>query len=301
MTTPPEATMPEFDHGIKIIAETTGQQLARLAGITSQRWEPVESTLPVTTELLADRVFPARRGRERFLVYFEFYTQWDSDAPWDMLAKSGLLSRREWLPTVCVPVVLQRRGYNFPEGELRLEAAGGPTQQLWFREVLLWELVPEAWWENEPGLMALYPLTHHRRQPREAVRHAAQAIEQQLTGTVERANGLFLLNIFAGLAYPRLDVEKIIGREKMQESRFSREMREEGRLEGRREGELTARRSDILDILQERFGSRAKQQVEATLNSIEDVDQLKRLHRLAWSAADMNQFRAGLPRQTTTP
>ena len=34
---------------------------------------------------------------------------------------------------------------------------GEPTQQLWFREVPLWGLDPEPWWEEVPGLMALYP------------------------------------------------------------------------------------------------------------------------------------------------
>src|SRR5947209_7984482 len=112
--------MPEFDHGIKMIAETTGRQLARLAGVTCRRWQPLESTLQVTTELLADRVFRAQQGRKRFVVYFEFYTTWDADAPWQMLAKSGLLSERERLPTLCIAVVLRKAGFRSPGGQLRL-------------------------------------------------------------------------------------------------------------------------------------------------------------------------------------
>src|SRR5262249_55928533 len=119
-----EVGMAEFDQGIKMIAETTGRQLARAAGVPSQQWAPLESTLQVTTERLADRVFQARQGRERFVVYFEFYTTWDRDAPWDMLAKSGLLSQREKLPTVCIPVVFRKKGFRSPGGQLRLEAAG---------------------------------------------------------------------------------------------------------------------------------------------------------------------------------
>jgi hypothetical protein len=137
--------MAEFDHGIKIIAETTGRQLARLAGVECRRWEPLESTLQVTTEFLANRVFRAHRGRDRFVVYFEFYTTWDRDAPWQMLAKSGVLSQRERLPTLCVAVVLQRRGFRSAGGQLRLEVGGEPTQQLWFKEVCLWRLAPGPW------------------------------------------------------------------------------------------------------------------------------------------------------------
>ncbi len=136
--------MAAFDQGIKEIADTAGQQLARLAGLECSRWGPLESTLPATTELLADRAFLARRGSERFAVYFEFYTRWDRDVPWDMLAKSSLLSKRVHLPTVCIAIVFQRRGYRSLNGTFRLEAAGGPTQQLWLREVRLWQTRPEG-------------------------------------------------------------------------------------------------------------------------------------------------------------
>ena len=169
--------MAEFDHGIKIIATTIGRELARVANVKCRQWGPLESTLQATTELLADRVFLAQQGRKRFVVYFEFYTTWEPNAPWDMLAKSGLLSQREHLPTLCIAVVFRRRGFRTQNGQLRLEASGGPTQQLWFREVCLWEVVPEDWWQNVPGLMVLYPLCRHRQSPREAIRHSATAIE----------------------------------------------------------------------------------------------------------------------------
>jgi hypothetical protein len=51
------------------------------------------------------------------------------------------------------------------------------ARRLWFREVRLWRLKPEAWWEGVPGLMALYPLCRHQRSPRKAIRHSAEAIE----------------------------------------------------------------------------------------------------------------------------
>ena len=74
-------------------------------------WRPAESTVQ-SVEKLADRAFVAGRGRERFVVYFEFYSTWDAAAPWEMLAKSGLLSQREHLPTVCIAVVLQRKRFR---------------------------------------------------------------------------------------------------------------------------------------------------------------------------------------------
>ncbi|HEX5270636.1 MAG TPA: hypothetical protein VFW33_09130 [Gemmataceae bacterium] len=205
--------MAEFDHGIKHITDKSARELARVAGVRCQRLTPLEGTLPATTELLADRAFRATRGRERFVLYFEFYTTWDRNARWDMLAKSGLLSQRLRLPTVSLAFVLRRRGFRSSGGRFRLEAVGGPTQQLWFREVCLWRLEPEDWWEGVPGLMALYPLCRHGRPAAEAIRYAAAAIERQDAGAPELKDDLALLNIFGELAFPHLDVGRIIGRD----------------------------------------------------------------------------------------
>jgi hypothetical protein len=91
--------MPAYDAGFKIVARAAGQQLAALAGIACDQWTPIVSEVQ-TAERLADRVFRARRGRNRFLVYMEAYTYWATAAPWSILSKSGLLSERERLPTV---------------------------------------------------------------------------------------------------------------------------------------------------------------------------------------------------------
>ena len=285
--------MAEFDHGVKMIAETTGRQLAQVAGLTCTRWRPLESTLQVTTERLADRVFRANRGREKFVVYFEFFTHWHKKARWSMLGKSGLLSEREELPTVCIAMILLPRGYTPQNGQVRLEAAGGPTQQLWFHEVCLWTTKPESWWEAEPGLMALYPLCQHGEQPRRAVEHASDAIGRTAGTDLERAEGLALLSIFGELAYPRLDIERIIGSDRMRESRFARRMRAEG--------EAAASRAGAVNLLRARFGNPAVAQLEAAVNTLDDAALLGRLLVLAGTCANPDEFRAGLPTDRMAP
>jgi hypothetical protein len=52
------------------------------------------------------------------------------------------------------------------------------TQILNFQPVFLWEQVPQPWWDQSPGLMALYPLTRHPEGPEQAVKRAADAIER---------------------------------------------------------------------------------------------------------------------------
>ncbi len=285
--------MAELDHGLKEIADSAGRQLARVAGLECSSWRPLESTLPATTELLADRVFLARQRHERFAVYFEFYARWHRQAAWDMLAKSGLLSKRVHLPTVCIAIVFQRRGYRPLNGTFRLEAAGGPTQQLWLREVCLWQTRPEAWWEEQPGLMALYPLCQHGKQPREAVQYAAETIERQVTIPAPRGEALALLTIFAEWAFPRLDVERLIGSEKMRESRMLRRVR--------REGELQRQRADILEVVEARFGPQAATELSPAINGLEDLDQATRLFRLALRSQSLEEVRsalAGVEQQT---
>src|SRR5438132_5523669 len=126
--------MPAADAGFKIAARVSGRQLAAMAGVACDSWAPAVSEVQ-TTERLADRVFQARRGRDRFLVYMEAYTYWKSSAPWSILSKSALVSERERLPTVSLVYILRPRGYRPQGGNFRLAFDGAATQQVWFREI----------------------------------------------------------------------------------------------------------------------------------------------------------------------
>jgi hypothetical protein len=273
--------MAEFDHGFKMIANTTNRELARVAGVACQL-HPLESTLPKTIELLADRAFQAKRGRERFVRYFEFYTTWDRNAPWDILAKAGLLSQRARLATVCLVFVLLPRGYRPQAGRFRLEALGDTTQEVRFREVCLWQVVPQDWWQGVPGLMALLPLCRHGREPHQAIRHAAELIEQTVAGEVDRADHLVLLDIFGGLAYPRLDVARIIGRDKMKESRFVQEV------------EIERLRTDLLKLVTSRYGKDVAAELSPAVNAVAKVAPLERLFDQALSGIALDEFRSSV-------
>jgi hypothetical protein len=276
--------MPDYDAGFKIVAREAGRQLGQVAGVECEDWEPISDTLQAT-ERLADRAFRARRGRDRFVVYMEAYTRWQSSAPWSMLAKSGLLSERERLPTVSLVFVLLPRGYHSREGLFRLEAAGAPTQQIWFREICLWLQEPGAWWDQAPGLMPLYPLCRHRQPGKKALAHAVTTITDGVSDRIVRADLLTTLYIFGKLAYPEVDTLALIGREQMKESRAYQEImeegREEGREQGRAEGVLQTKRADISEAIEVRFGAEAAAEFQETLNSLEDLQQLSHLYRLA--------------------
>jgi hypothetical protein len=278
--------MPSFDRGFKIIARVAGRQLAGLAHVACTAWRPIVSEVQAV-ERLADRAFRAARGRERFVVYMEAYTYWEEAVPWSVMAKSGLLSERERLPVVSLVFYLRPDGYRpLPGGTFRLDALGGPTQQVWPREVRLWEEVPEASWEDVPGLMALYPLCRHSRPPRQAVTHAAAAIGRAGGSSRQRADLLTVLGIFGRLAYPDLDTFALIGREQMKESPAYQEIMDEG--------SVLTRRADILDNLEARFGPEAAEQVRGDVQAVEDLARLGRLHRLSVLCPDLAAFREGL-------
>jgi hypothetical protein len=277
--------MPSYDRGFKIVAHAAGRRLAGMARVVCTRWRPIVSEVQAV-ERLADRAFRAAHGREEFVVYMEAYTYWEQNIPWSILAKSGLLSEREHVPTVSVVFYLHPDGYRPMNGTFQLEALGGPTQQVWVREVRFWEEEPDASWEEAPGLMALYPLCRHGKTPRQAVVHAAAAIARAPGSARQRAGVLTVLGIFGRLAYPELDTFALIGREQMKESPAYREIMDEG--------SMLTERAHILTVIEERFSAEAAEQVRTDVQSIEDLARLERLFRLSMRCPDLTAFREAL-------
>lgn len=277
--------MPEFDSGFKIAARCSGLELCRVGGLACDRLEPISDTVQ-TTERLADRAFLGRHGGARFVVYFEAYTQWRNDVVWGILAKSGLLSERERLPTRTLVFVLTPQRYREQHGTFRLESEGEATQQVWFREILLWRERPEPWWEQVPGLMALLPLCAHGLNEEDAVTQAAQTIMARVNDTSMRADLLTTLFYFGKLASPAVDVWRLIGVENMRESNFFEEIEAFGR--------LVQSQVAIMEALAVRFGPEAAEEFKEPLKSIKDIDKLSELHKLAIKTRGLGPFRRAL-------
>jgi hypothetical protein len=278
--------MAEYDAGFKIVARNAGRGLTRMAGTTVQKWEAISDTLQ-TTERLADRAFRAEERGRRFVVYMEAYTRWAESAVWSVLAKSGLLSERERLPVLSLIFVLLPQGYQSHGGTFRLEVnEGEPTQQVWFREVCLWQHEPQPWWEHYPGLMALYPLCQHGQDLPKAVAHAANVIRRRELDSYRRADLLTTLAIFGKLKDRALDTLSIIGREHMKESPLYQEIMEEG--------EQVRARKAILQVLQARIGAKASKEFEDPVNHIEDLEQLEELLKIAARTSRISQFRRAI-------
>ncbi len=277
--------MQDSDRGFKEVARRVGRELARIAGVECDRWRPLVSEVQ-TTERFADRAFLARRGVERFVVYFEAYTRWNRHAPWNAMTKAALLSERELLPTVTILFILQPRSYRPQSGRLRLEVGGELTQELRFREVRMWEQEPQPWWGNVPALMPLYPLCRHGQRSRDAVLHAAAVIREQITSGPEQADALFLLSVFGNIADRRFDAAALIGREIMMESKVLRDVE--------RNGQLKQVRQDVLRVLAVRFDPTTAESFAERVGEFDDLDQLADLHLLAIRCTSPEEFRAAL-------
>lgn len=183
------------------------------------------------------------------------------------------MSERERLPVMSLIFVLLPRGYRAQGGGFRLEVGGNPTQQIWFKEVCLWRQQPQPWWEESPGLMALYPLCQHGKPRRDAVSYAARKITERATDTIVRADLLTTLGIFGKLVSPDLDMVQLIGREHMRESKFFQEIQAEAAIE--------QARAYIVEAIEVRFGPKAAAEFKGVLQGIADPEQLAQLHRLA--------------------
>lgn len=274
--------MPDYDAGFKIAARESGREIAELGGVHCDTWEPITGEVHAA-ERLADRAFRASYLGEDFLVYMEAYTRWEAKAPWSILAKSGLLSERERLPCVSLAYILLPHGYHPQDGTFRLTVEGRTTQQVWFREICLWELEPQRSWEAAPGLMALYPLLRHGGPPVHAIEHAADSIRSRSPDIIRRADLLTVLAVFGKLAIPGFDSLSVIGRTAMKESPLYQEIMAEG-------GAI-AHRQDILDLLRARFGSRSAKALLPTLEQVHSLTDLTELFQKALRCRTVGGFR----------
>lgn len=270
--------MADLAAGFDIIARNAGQALSQLAGLVCQEWAPLPDAAPN-----GGIAFRAQQNDQPFIAYLEAFTRWDERALWRILESSSQLTARERTPTLCLLYMLFPAGYRPQGGQFRLRVGADPTQALWFREVCLWDLTPEPWWENFPGLMTLYPLAKHRFDAAQAVTLASERIRKYEKDLKVRADLHTILALLARIRYPDADVVGIIGKERMKESPLYDELLAEGG--------VAQCRDDIAQVVQLRFGDREARQCRKLLDGVAELDELRHLLREAVTSKRFEQFR----------
>lgn len=127
----------------------------------------------------------------------------------------------------------------------------------------------------------------HEQSPKDAVRHAATRIQETVTAPGERQDQLYLLNIFGELAYPRLDVERIIGSDTMiRESKLGRKIR--------RQAQAETLQAALLKVVSKQFGQSTATELTAAVQAVEDPELLQRLFDQAVDGMSADDLRSAL-------
>ena len=115
---------------------------------------------------------------------------------------------------------------------------------------------------------------------------AAEAITAATTDSVTRADLLTTLAIFGRLAYRRLDVVGLVGREQMKESPLYEEIKDEGRIE--------TLQAAVVEALEVRFGAESSTELSDAVHRVSKPAKLSRLHRLAIQCDSIEEFEKAL-------
>lgn len=294
--------MLEIDRTLKLFADRYAADYVHwLLGPEVQPVEKLKEELPTTTRR-ADVVHRVEDAQGHpFVFHLEFQAQ-RSEEPMSrrMLGYNVRLGEIYRLAVCSTVIYLLRQAEARDEG--RYEAIcpiTGHRHLFEYGVVRLWEQEAETLLQtNLPGLYPLVGLMQLREPVQEALAEAVRAIEQQVTDPAWRADLLFGFKTLTALVHRRGLLEKLIRKEAIMESPLVKEIWEEARAEGRAEGELKARREDILNVIVTRFDPpySVARELETRLKTVDSLPVLQRLVVEASQAESLETFLALLER-----
>ncbi len=247
--------------------------------------EPQDRALPALSREV-DFVARVQLQGRPVLLLLEFQTRWAADVPLRMAEYTLRLHRRYALPVLAAVVVLRRGGVLRDRWQMGVGAVR--TLRCQFRLIRLWRHPVQA--VIAPGLVGLYPLLpvmNWGSLSREAgLALSRQLIEAQIPPGEPRQDALASLRIFAGTVHRAEVVHRILGGgAQMIDSPVFAEFVEEGRALGR----LEARRSDIVAVLEARFGP-VPAAITAHVDRLTDLALLSSHNRRAAVVASLEAF-----------
>lgn len=246
------------------------------AGVPAAPLDPDLSTVQPD----ADKVFrlgPPGSG----LLHLEPQSSWDDTLPGRLLVYNVLLEHRHGGPVYTVALLLRREA-NSPRltGTLaRADAAGREYLRFGYTVVRVWELAADALLAGPLGAATLAPLTDDAA-PRlgEVVGRFAGRVDREARTAADATLLLTCGSILMGLRYDEAVIRSLFhGVQNMRESSTVQMFLNEGREEGRREGQaraLAMQQDNVLVLLRERFGA-VPQEVEARVRAATDPAKLQ--------------------------
>ncbi len=285
--------MQDYDRTSKWLIQHHGDAILRLAGVADlDSWRPLQAEL-VQPRQLPDGLVEARRAGQADpeLFVLEIATYPDPRLLEQVLRDMTLvyLDRRT-LPEVLV-LVLHPKGRQKASGTQELRSPLGWTQ--WhasWRVVELWTLAAEELLAaGDVGVVPWVPLTHFAGPPGPVLRRCRERIDREAPPE-ERANLLAVTQVLTRLRYNDRRLLTILGGElAMIESPLLQEFEAKATLRAT----LKARREDILEVLEARFGP-VPPDLPHALQAIEEERNLGPLVKEAACCRDLDSFRARL-------
>jgi predicted transposase YdaD len=245
---------------------------------------PVKQARLLKTELPSESVRPdflclIDVGDE--ILHAEFQTRVDSDPPlgFRLLEYAARLYRLHRRPVEQFVVLLK------PTQRRLAEVFRFSHTVHCFRVVRLWE-------QPAAPLLANLDLVPLAVLARGASPTQLQAVARRLAQTSSQPDHGDRVNyarILAGLVFDKNTIHRLLRLSVMKESVIYQEILEEGRTEGRAEGQQAALREDVAEVLRVRF-KRVPDDVERHLAEVADLTQLKQFLRLALRAKSLDSF-----------
>ena len=301
--------MGPYDLTMKRLTSEFAEDYARFAlGVDPSVVEPlkveeVDRTLP---SLLREVDFAARvevSGQE-ILLLLESQTRWEGDMPERLFQYVARLRERYRLPVY--PVVLVFRKRREIRTEWGMEALRLQVVRFRYRVIGLWDVCStEVIRKGLAGLYPLLPLMRWEGKEDAEVLEESERLVLEGTGEGElRADAYVALRVLSGLRYPLELIDRIFRRrEIMLESPVYREILEEGKALGLKEGlelgEESRLREDVLEVLEVRFGL-VSSSLEELVRKVRGKRALEGLLRRAILVEDVETFREEVRRVLET-
>jgi len=292
--------MHEYDKCGKYLIQHHGDSILRLSGVHDiDVWTPLQAE-PVQARQLPDGLLevrsPGQAQSDIFILEIASYP--DARVPSQTVRDTALVYLQRGIVPELIVLFLHEKG-NVPAADsVELRSRRGLTKwDLSWKAVKLWEVPAEELLAmGDVGLIPWVPLAQFAGPPDQIVSRCRARIDHAVPplGPVEKENLLAVTQFLLPLRYNE-DVTLLRrlrallgGRQAMIESPLYQEVVEESR----REGATEARRQDIMDVLEGRFGP-AAQALEVELKAVE-YDRLSDLVKFAAKCRNLASFRKRL-------
>ena len=235
--------------------------------------------------LRADRIYRIRYKGERCILQVELETQANSKMAHRLLEYYGILFRKYGKPIISVVIYPFRT--TIPESPLRIVVGSEDVLTFHFYVIALWTLDARSYLRRRVvSMYALLPTMNGATY--EVLKQALDEMKEEHSESRRLAEQILLFDTFLQRTDTVLPEDKHKIEEYMdmfdsllEESRFVRKKRAEGKIEGKIEGTIETLRQVIVEFVQTRFPSLS----DLAQKQVAHVNEPQRLHGLIMQLA----------------